>query len=805
MRQNKFIHYIAILLAAMIYTSCEEDGHLAEGNYDLSLKAHYLSISPNQYNFQATPSGVSNGYVTTMGTSWTFTGLPSWLGVSPSSGDADQEVTFTAQANPSADATRTSIFYLASSGSEWSGKKKVSASQEAAYPYINVKGSDEVRFDGKSNKTFVNVEANCTFDVSYSQSSKNWLQASLGEDKSSVVISVAENNSGYDRSGYVTLSSKKGGAYTTITVYQSSAQLAAETTELNFDNTAATYKLSITSEASWTATVSDSWISVSPTNGAAGTSQAEVSVAPNTGIQSRSGCVYFYIGGKLLVKVNVYQNGIYISLGEESLLDVNSNGEIRKLGVRSNTGWTVTSDSEWLTISPTSGSGDTETTVTIADNPSLSARSGYLTFVSDSRNITQRRQVTQLGKTFSVETTLVTFSDKGGTNAVDVTSDGQWTAQKRGDYDWFDIDPVVGNGTAKLQITAKENLTTEERTGYVDVNMYDKTYPIAVHQDSKYMNVKADALKFTSKGGKSEIEIATNDAWTATIGDAATWLSLDKSEGVGDCKFMVNVSENATVNARKTYVDVVTENAGTTRLNYEQDGRYLDVDQSDFTFFAKGGTSDLATIHTDGVYEITQDGGWFQINKISDNTFTVTATANNTNAERNGSITISLTDLSEGELKVVLPVVQVKAGATFTKGEFTSDKNWNLSEGHDATITVVGFTADKSWNVNPKTSTSLNFTGYQKDGDWNKRHGSSADISAPGYGSDGDWNSNHKDNGDVSGSGYGSDNNWNGNHKDDGNVSGTSYGSDNNWNENHKNNNSISGTGYGSDNNWNKQ
>ena len=133
----------------------------------------------------------------------------------------------------------------------------------------------------------------------------------------------------------------------------------------------------------------------------------------------------------------------------------------------------------------------------------------------------------------------------------------------------------------------QENNTTEERTGYVNVSLYDKTYQVAVHQDSKYLNVNASALKFGSKGGNSEVEIATNEDWKATIENNASWLSMDKTEGTGDCKFNVTVSENATVNARKAYIDVVTNIAGNTRLNYEQAGRYLNVDKSDFTFLPR--------------------------------------------------------------------------------------------------------------------------------------------------------------------------------------------------------------------------
>lgn len=743
MRTSKFIHCMAIFLAALACTGCKEEGNLAEGNYTFSLKAHYLKISPYQYNFPASTnttygSSVGQGQITSTETPWKFVGMPEWLSVDVMSGNADQTVNFSAQDNPSADGSRTSVFYLQSTDPEWTYKTGVSVSQNAATPYVKlVSDKSTLSFAGSRGTQEISIESNCTPTVEVTSGS-SWIQASLSSDKKTVSISVDENTSGSSRYGYVNVRASYDSSFS-ILVNQSMATMDAETSQLDFDNTAATYKLKITSEAAWTTYVSDSWISVSSTSGSAGTSQVEISVTPNTGVAQRDGYVNFMVGTSQIFKLVVHQKGIYIDAGED-WLDIPSTGDSRKLNVKSNTSWTVTSDSEWIKVSPKSASGAKEITVTIADNPSLSERSGYLTFVSDANNIKEKKLIRQAGKTFSVETTVVNFSDKSSTSLLDVNSDGAWNAVKQEDYPWFDITPVTADGVSKLQITVQENNSTEERTGYVNVSLYDKTYQVAVHQDSKYLNVNASALKFGSKGGNSEVEIATNEDWKATIENNASWLTMDKTEGTGDCKFNVTVSENATVNARKAYIDVVTSIAGTTRLNYEQAGRYLNVDKSDFTFFAKGGTSTLTTINTDGTFKISQEGEWFQINKLSDNTFTVTASENKTNSERTGSITIEVTDLVEGELKVVLPVMQVENGVTFTKGDFTSDKNWNLSEGHNATITVIGFSGDKSWNVNPNLSTTLEFTGYGNDSNWNKKTGSNNTITGTEFTTDSNWN-----------------------------------------------------------------
>ena len=229
----------------------------------------------------------------------------------------------------------------------------------------------------------------------------------------------------------------------------------------------------------------------------------------------------------------------------------------------------------------------------------------------------------------------------------------------------------------------------------------------------------SEALKFTSHGGTSSVDVSTNDKWTAAVEDNKSWLNISKTSGEGTAKFEVSTGDNATTSPRAAYVDVISTNAGTVRLNYEQAGRYLTVDRSDFTFFAGGGTSTLTTINTDGKFKMSQEGGWFSINKLGDYTFIVTASENNTKGDRTGSITIELTDLKKGEAKVVLPVKQVASGATFTIGGYTTDQDWNLFKGHNATLTVKGFSSDKNWNDSHNSDSNIGRTDYSNDNNWN--------------------------------------------------------------------------------------
>ena len=202
----------------------------------------------------------------------------------------------------------------------------------------------------------------------------------------------------------------------------------------------------------------------------------------------------------------------------------------------------------------------------------------------------------------------------------------------------------------------------------------------------------------------------------------------------------VTLADNPSTKKRSGCVEVHTENVGYTEVYYNQDGRYLTADVPEFSFFAKGGTSKLVTIKTDGLYEVKQEGDWFLVDWIDDNSFTVTAPVNDGDTERTGSITLRLTDLKDEEFELVLPVKQISKYSSFTKGDYKEDVSWDLITTPHATITVKKYEADRSWDVDTKSKGKITFTGYGGDRNWNTCTKPLGNISGTGFGKDQDWN-----------------------------------------------------------------
>lgn len=155
----------------------------------------------------------------------------------------------------------------------------------------------------------------------------------------------------------------------------------------------------------------------------------EISTTANVYTQSRTGYVYLYIGAKETLVLKVYQEGLFVKAGDH-IDNVSSLGETLQFTVTSNVKWEVQPSVDWLSVTPATGSEETQVTLKVEDNPSLSSRKGKLIFTSPLTDLHVEKEIVQNGKFFEVKGEKLTFSDKATTQTVEVNSDGRWTATK---------------------------------------------------------------------------------------------------------------------------------------------------------------------------------------------------------------------------------------------------------------------------------------------------------------------------------------------------------------------------------------
>jgi mannan endo-1,4-beta-mannosidase len=250
-----------------------------------------------------------------------------------------------------------------------------------------------VSLGAAASSATVAVTANVSWTVTDDQS---WLSVSpvSGSNNGSLTVSATANTGTAARSGTVTVTG--GGLTRTIAVSQAvptANGLTLSASTLSLASAASSAALSVTANVSWTVTDDQSWLSVSPTSGS-GNGSLTVSATANTGTAARSGTVTV-TGGGITRTVAVTQgapstNNLTVSASTLSLASTASSGTV---AVTSNVSWSVTDDQSWLSVSPTSGSGNATLTLSATANTGTAARSGTVTITGGS--ITRTIAVTQ--------------------------------------------------------------------------------------------------------------------------------------------------------------------------------------------------------------------------------------------------------------------------------------------------------------------------------------------------------------------------------------------------------------------------
>lgn len=748
---KKNLLYISSILLVLGLVGCKDDFD-PNGNLEPSLSAHWLRPSQTNFDHYLSSAFSETFSIESFETPWKFSDVTDWISLSPSSGNASASVTLNAQENKDADNARTAIFYLQSNDPDWKYSRAMSVSQAKATPSLSV-DETSLSYGGGASQQKINITANCTWTATCSDS---WVSLSPDVNSGTLTISVLANpQSSYRNSTiYISYGSSKTAS---VRIMQSPATITSSAYTLEYENVASKYDITIDSEADWTSTVSDSWISVNPNNGTVGKTSVSIEVTPNTSISSRNGYVAIKTGTTERLQIAIHQKGIYIEADES--LTFTSIEESKKLSIRSNTSWIVTGKPNWLTLSKETGEGNSEITVTSAENPNTTSRSGEIVLGQTGLSIQCRVKVTQLGKSLSTDVNLLEFSDKASQLTFNLVSDAAWTSTQTAQ--WFTTTPTSGRGNATITVATEDNNTTEERTGTINYVYADKSSYVNVHQLAKYMTIDNQSFEFDSKGGSHTIELSTNDEWTAEIEHNVSWIKLSKSSGTGNAVITLTAEDNASVNTRSTAIIINTKYSQSIRILVSQKPRHLSVSTTSILFFANGGTSETITIETDGTYEIKSDASWFTVNKGEGNTFTVYATKNSSDEMRRGKITISLTDLKEGTLALELTVSQAGEGGSFIINGYPEDKDWNNVGGGSLTVTIRGYTSDKNWDESFGGTLTVKVTGFSTDQDWNINDHSNCRVSINTYGVDSDWNNASKSTGNFTNSQYKSDTNWN--------------------------------------------
>lgn len=266
--------------------------------------------------------------------------------------------------------------------------------QTPASPEISL-DMNSMEFSSESGSKAFNIKSNTSWTVS---SNQTWCSVSptSGKNSGGVTVKVSENTQTSARTATVTVKSEIGILTVKVTQNEANAAISLDTSTMEFTSSSGEQAFKITANTSWTVASDKSWCTVSPTSGS-NNGSVKVKVSENTQTSARTATITVKTDAGSR-SVSVTQSGAsgQVSLSVSDMEFAAGSGS-KIFSIKSNTAWAVSSNKNWCSVSPTSGSNDGSVTVSVDENTSTSSRTATITV--ESATIKRTLAVTQNGVT----------------------------------------------------------------------------------------------------------------------------------------------------------------------------------------------------------------------------------------------------------------------------------------------------------------------------------------------------------------------------------------------------------------------
>lgn len=417
--------------------------------------------------------------------------------------------------------------------------------------------------------------------------------------------------------------------------------LSTSTTSLSLPpSPAGTTTFNITTYCDWTISESLSWLSVSP---ASGTGDATITVTydANTGAQ-RTGNIGVNVNCTTPVTIDVTQSGVVTNTVSPSNQNVTSAAGSTTFAVTSASTWTVTDNVSWLSVTPTSGSGDGTLTASYTANNTGSVRTATITVTfAGSTPSPISVTVTQAACSLTVTPTVQNVTCAAGTTTFSINSTCSWTVTESAS--WFSVSPTSGTGNGTLTVTYDAN-SGADRTANITVSVTGLTpVTITVNQTGCCpLSVTPASQSVTPCAGTTSFSVVTNSTCAWTVTESISWLSVSPTSGTGNATLTVTYDANAGV-ARSGNITVAITGGTSSTVSVNQSACTVTVTPANRDVTYLSGTTTFA-ITTCSNWTVSDNATWLAVSPPSGTgsaTITATYSSNSGTTTRVATITVS--------------------------------------------------------------------------------------------------------------------------------------------------------------------
>ena len=356
----------------------------------------------------------------------------------------------------------------------------------------------------------------------------------------------------------------------------------------------------------------------------------------------------------------------YLNVDYEDIVFPSKGGEAY-FDIESNTNWTISNSSDWLTIEPTEGYGNASVTLTASASDVYDDRNTVITVKAGDK--TETFTVTQkYAEALLVTKNKFDIPQEGGDFTIEIQSNISYEIQIDSDsQSWISEAPQSKALTAYTHtFSVESNPNTTKRDGSIEIIGSDgKTETVNIYQAQKDELVLSESEAFVpAKGGEVRVQLRSNVDYEVIIPEDVDWVEQIQSDKADELVFIdwveqiqsdkadelvFSVKPNSETYTREVAVIVKDKNSDLSQpFEIVQIAGHIVLEETDYEVPASGDT--LNIIFTPDVedYEIIIDedyASWvsYEITKPEDSyqdTLTLYIGPNTVNRIRTAKIDI---------------------------------------------------------------------------------------------------------------------------------------------------------------------
>lgn len=445
-----------------------------------------------------------------------------------------------------------------------------------------------------------------------------------------------------------------------------------DNTPFNIESIASTNVITFDTNIAWTASTSDSWLTVTPASGGPGAVSVTVSATANCTYDSRTATVSV-TAGELMKSFTFIQatNTGYVL--KETNFSVGSDGGSINIPIQSNVDYEVTIDSDsqsWLSVSKTKALSNNTIIITATKNNTYDSRKGvvYVSYADSKTTINiEQSQLDEL----LIGTKSFEIGSAGGDVIVPVQSNIDYVAEViDGASEWISISSTQTKGLEESSVVLKvaENTTYGNRVGQVKISGAGKESFVTINQSQNdAVLVDQKEYNINSKSQIIVVNVKSNIDYSYSIKES--WITEVITKGLSSNDIEFSIDENTEFVPRKGQIVFTSIDGTHSEVVIIRQDKYVPeyMLSHDSCKIVEGDTELITVVLKNGQKPI-EEFDW-----VSDNSEVASVSGGEITAKLEGSATIKAIGKQSG-LSVSCKVEVVKEFDIYIAYYFGQDK-----------------------------------------------------------------------------------------------------------------------------------